>query len=474
MDESGVFPGGVIGRARRGDALGVTGCGHDGQLMCLDSTLDEQTPGPAEYDMASYKRSLTPRSARMGKSSRDTSWYLDAQNKSPLRSSPSGRNASPGPQHYDTEAVSRKMSPRARSARMTCPRASAPVTMTSTGMMCKGLGQDQSPGPAAYSPRGNSRTVGVSDKVSALFGREERNVSEWFGPNGAMLFTDVRGTPGMLRSKSANARMMEQRRIAAQEEDSATEVAHAAPGPATYYTESHGRAISARGSARLNVTPRRSEQWLEHRKGHNTPGPATYDAQGAWQHSTGKKAPCANVTPPRRPCNTRQGELLVHNLNSSQSPGPGAYNPVQRRGGLLGRVAGVTTPRRTKSQPRVRFDGLQTGPSPRSRRGWEFQNDHNTSSSSLPAPREDMSRSNGARSLKSDSSAPELGSVKKSQESAWGAPAAREAENRDKVWRRPSYLRPTFSSRRKADIVAGVRSGNGATPHQSFEQTATR
>jgi len=457
MDDADVFLGGVISRARRDTVKSLIG--QEGELTALECSYDAQeTPGPSSYDTSRHDRSLSPRnSARIGLAPRDTSWYVDELDCG----RPRGRYSSPGPQYYNAQAAEQKCKlRRSSSARMVAPRED--VLLTPTGIVYKDLSHDHSPGPAAYHVRSS-----CSRQSSTLFGRELRRTGEWFASTGRVHVAGIQGELLVLpRSRSARS-LIKSASSPALKNDTFYE---APPGPATYKWETSApRALTAQ-SARMSEVPRTTSQSARGVPEIN-PGPAFYDVETAWRHAAhpyvSNRCPSARSMSPRSPFSTygREGEFLVHDLNRSLSPGPAAYNPTRLRVGLVGSSSGAphrsASPRSPRRSASPRSQSQQMGRcvvrSVSPRKGSAFEKECDSSSTAIPAstpvsleePRD--SQSEEPRDYLSEV-AFEPGTLPKPQAAGDGQGA----------WRQPRYLRATFTSRRKADIVAGARGSRGA------------
>lgn len=336
--------------------------------------------------------------------------------------------------------------------------------MTAKGMVYQDLSHDRevSPGPGAYH---NVRSS-LSRREITAFGREERRTGDW-----CLTGCDSHGSPSRLvRSSSANARMMspglERHRRSSGSRASPEPVNfEATPGPAAYNVDAYGRALTAR-SATIGRASRATEQWNVNDCAKNTPGPLSYDAGGAWRNAAvqgdGKARSACLTSPPRRSC-LRRGDFIVHDLqDGSQSPpGPGAYASPPSRGSRRGRAPQQEATRRARSQQRVRFEG--DGP----RISWAFRNGCDEQPHSSPGARaSDPARVSLA--AKWEDTQAFHGDAAAAETSATGKPRAA-AESLGQPPRRPSYLKPTISSSRKADIVAGIRNGLAVTAQQPLD-----
>jgi hypothetical protein len=496
-------PGGCIGRERRASIGHMHGilCGPEGVRVHETSYSAEETPGPGAY-YNGRSGSLTPKGVRVGSAARDTAWLEKGKDRNGARSS------SPGPGNYNVSP--RKSSQGAK----ILDKSHSQVVMTPYGLLVSQSERDISPGPGAYaSPRA------LSQRAAAFSKNEQKRRDDWLysqkaGETGPY-------SSSLIRSASECASTMYHRSKNGSKDLDASFSQSPGPGSYNrdhYGRALTPRAAFMDTSPRK--TPRwDSKEPLA--KKERSPSPVTYRANEAFNstaHGRYPKSPSASMTSPRKSCIDRlvgKGDLMAHDTRSSRefdSPGPGEYQHAQRRTSpwRVQRPMNFRTDRSDKSFSQSELTATRSNESLRSltpkrdrqsqlpgspvgsRRSMSPKGDRQSRRSPSPRrmlhadrPQGEMTSSTSSgrawafqgdwEDCKDDDTCvsgehfdkldavfsakllPGMSTPKQTTAPTLRASLTKVSGHSDPRSRRPSYLKPTFSSKRKADITTSIR-----------------
>jgi hypothetical protein len=357
--------GGVMATEKRMNVSVLAG--RNSELAVRDVSYME-SPGPGSY--MEGLSALTPRSARIGNTSRKTSDWLEAECAPGLKT--------PAPVQYDAEngKISRSKLPQhSASARMLSPRGACIVEK---GVVVQDLRRGESPGPGSYeiqrgalSARNSARITEAPRRTEALY-RSTAECSPGVLTPGPMSYDTDRDNPSMKHSHSASARMLSPRfqYINHGEFTVHNLSGQSLPGPGSYDTTTGRSALSPR-SARVSTAPRQTERWATSRgecsKDLSTPSAVQYDTDaGSRKTSSIRKemhaVSSARMLSPRGACLVEKG-VIVQDLRRGESPGPGTYDT--KRGAMSPRSARIgDAVRRTASWAQAECAPGLLSPSP--------------------------------------------------------------------------------------------------------------
>jgi hypothetical protein len=313
-------------------------------------THPEERPGPGYYE--SRSGALTERSARIPTAPISRQWLREVAECAKDVSTP-------GPVHYNADDSGLStFGKHVPSATMMSPRSNS---LQHGDFTVHDLRREESPGPGSYEANASSLSM-----QSPRIGKTRRVTGEYMTSQGSCSLgvstpspVHYNPEPGnkltMKHSSSASARMLSPRfnGIARGQLTVHDLEDHSArPGPGAYATP---RGAFRAGSARFSTASRDTEALFLHTcaPGLLTPSSARYRTEDAITRRMStpnvSRVPSSSMTAGRDSCFLR-GDVVVHDLVRSSTPGPGHYELARGSGALTERGARITREvRRTES-----------------------------------------------------------------------------------------------------------------------------